>query len=290
MRRRGRAILMALLLLGCTIVGLDCSADRLILGENHDVVNPGSARRAVIRVDGRAVEYWVKRSPAAAAPEPRAFVLFFIGKAARADAWLDQVAQSWNPWPVEVWAMNYPGSGGSDGPVRVAQVSPDAVALFDAARAVAGNRPIFVQGVSFGTTAALSVAARRPVAGVVLQNPPPLKQLILGKYGWFNLWLLAGPIAAQVPRDLDSVDNAARSTAPVIFILSDQDQLIPPKYHEMIVNAYAGPKRVIHMPTAGHDTPLTHDAAEALARDKAWLFELTSPGGRPNVSADGKLN
>ena len=191
------------------------------------------ARRETIRVDGRSLEYWVSRYPSAASLEPRAFVLFFIGKSARADAWIEQIAKAWDPWPVEVWGMNYPGSGASDGPVRMAQVSPDALALFDAAKTVAGHRPIFLQGGSFGTTAALSVAARRPVAGLVLQNPPPLRQLIVGQYGWWNLWLAAGPIAAQVPADLDSIDNASHCTAPAVFILAGADQLIPPRYHDM---------------------------------------------------------
>ena len=190
-------------------------------------------------------------------------MLFFIGKGGRADQWIEKIADAWSDKPVEVWGMNYPGSGGSDGPVRVDQVGPDALAIFDAAKAVAGSRPIFVQGGSFGTTAALCVAARRPVAGLILQNPPPLKQLIIGQYGWWNLWLAAGPIAAQVPADLDSLANAPKCSAPAIFILAGRDQLIPPKYHDLVVNAYAGPKRIIEMPWAGHDDrPSTHEAAE----------------------------
>jgi pimeloyl-ACP methyl ester carboxylesterase len=276
MRKRRRALFIVLLLIGCGIVCVDCEADHLILGENHDVIDPGGARRELIHFEGRAVEYWVARSPKCEGREPTAYVLFFIGKGGRSDQWIEQIAQAWGEFPVEVWGMNYPGSGGSDGPVRVAQVGPDAVALFDSAKAIAGTRPIFVQAGSFGTTAALCVAARRPVAGLVLQNPPPLKQLILGNYGWWNLWLAAGPVAANVPADLDSIENGKQCTAPAVFILAQQDSLVPTSYHQLVVDAYAGPKRVITMPFAGHDSPLTHEAADDLAAGKDWMWKLAN--------------
>ena len=285
MTRRCKSLLVVLLLIGCAVVCVDCNADRMILGENHDRIDPGLARREMLRVEGRAVEYWIARSPAAKSREPEAFVLYFIGKGGRSDQWIEKIADSWDSRAVEVWGMNYPGSGGSDGPVRMAQVGTNGLAVYDAAEAVAGSRPIFIQGGSFGTTVALSVAARRPVAGVILQNPPPLRQLIVGQYGWWNLWLAAGPIAAQVPDDLDSVVNASHCTAPAVFILAGNDQLIPPKYHDMVVNAYAGPKRIINMPRAGHDDPLTHEAAEELGAAKEGLFStlntLSAPQTRP---------
>jgi hypothetical protein len=278
-----RRIILVLVLLLAAAAGLSAvayfNADRFILGENHDTLAapaPGKARRQETQVDGKTVEYWVARSPACAGREPEGFVLFFIGKGGRADEWIGGIADSWSAQPVEIWAMNYPGSGGSAGPVRGSQVGPDALALFDTAKAVAGARPIFVQGGSFGTTAALCVAARRPVAGLILQNPPPLRQLILGRYGWWNLWLAAGPIAAQVPDDLDSISNASHCSAPAIFILSGRDRLIPPRYHGQVVSAYAGPKRIIDMPWAGHDDPLTNEAAEALGEGKKWLWEMAS--------------
>lgn len=275
MRRRYRYPLVVLLLFACAMICVDCNADRIILGENHDKIDPGCARREVIYVDGRAVEYWVARSPATAGHEPEAYVLFFIGKGGRADEWIGGIAEAWSGQPVEVWGMNYPGSGGSDGPVKVDRVGPDALAIFDAAKAVAKDRPIFVQGGSFGTTASLCVAARRPVAGLILQNPPPLRQLIVGEYGWWNLWLAAGPISRKVPDDLDSITNASHCTAPAVFILCGSDHLIRPKYHGLVVNAYAGPKRIIKMPYAGHDDPLTQDAAEALAQGKVWMWNLS---------------
>ena len=119
----------------------------------------------------------------------------------------------WNDRAVEIWGMNYPGFGGSTGPPRLARIGPAAVAAFDALRREAADAPIVAYGASIGATAALHVAASRPaeIAGLILHNPPPLREMILRQFGWWNLWLLAGPVALQIPRDLDSIANARAS-------------------------------------------------------------------------------
>lgn len=275
---RRRDVLLFPLLLACAVLSMNCSADQLIVGENHERIDPAGARREMIQVNGRLVECWVARSPGAKTHEPQAYVLFFWGKGGRVDEWITRSADLWDNKPVELWGMNYPGSGGSEGPVEAARVCPDALAVCDHVAPIAGSRPIFVEGASFGTAVALSVAARRPVAGVIVKNPAPMRQLILGAYGWWNLWLLAGPVAQHVPADLDAVANAARCKAPAIMLLAGADVLIPPKYQRLVVDAYAGPKRLIAMPGAGHDSPLSHEAAEALNADVEWMWRLAAPG------------
>src|SRR4051812_14354879 len=107
---RRRTIRVALRVLVVLLVGSVVSygcADRLILGTNHDRVDSSGARATVVRRgDGRAIECWIARSPGAASKEPEAFVLFFVGKADRADRWITAVAGAWSERPVEVWGMN----------------------------------------------------------------------------------------------------------------------------------------------------------------------------------------
>ena len=296
--------LLACLAGGCGV------ADRLVLGVNRAALDPAGADRRVVTVDGRAVECWVARSPGATSPaatspaattpgptsvpsgggrEPAAFVLLFVGRASRVEPWVAAVADSWGGRPVEVWGMNYPGFGGSDGPPRLDRVVPSAVGVYDAVRRVAGDRPVFCQASSLGTTAALALAARRPVAGLVLRNPPALRPLLLGYYGWWNLWLLAGPVALSVPADLDSVANARRVAAPAVFVTGGGDEVIPPAYQRPVVDAYAGPKRVIDVPGAHHADRLTQEAAAELADGRAWLWASASlgGGGAPVVSGRG---
>jgi hypothetical protein len=247
-----------------------CSADQMILGENHQTIDAHGARREVVTVDGRSVECWIARSGAPGPPQ--AMVLYFIGKGGRADQWVSAVAWSWKDRPVEVWAMNYPGSGGSTGPARLSQVAPDALAVYDAAHRANPSLPIFLQGGSFGTSVVIYVAAQRPVVGIVLHNPPPLRQLILGYYGWWNLWLLAGPLSAQVPPELDSLVNAPKCNVPAIFIMSGSDGVIPPRFQEQIWRAYAGPKHRVDVPTSGHSDALTREASDQLEHELTWIW------------------
>lgn len=247
-------------------------ADSFVLPTNHERLSPTGMHRRIVEVAGKQVEVWITRSPGAVAHEPEAYVLFFVGNADRAERWLSVVADGWDQRPVEAWGMNYPGSGGSDGPAHLGQIGPDALGVYDALRKIAGSRPIFIHAASLGTTAALCVAARRPVAGLVLHNPPPLRQLILGHYGWWNLWLLAIPVSAQIPGDLDSIVNAAHCHAPAVFVLSGKDHVVPPQYQRLVVNAYAGPKRVIPVPDAPHNAPLPREAGQQLQHDINWLM------------------
>lgn len=271
-RRWVRVTLMSLLAAVVFFDVFGCNANVLVLGWNNERIDPqGAARKAVV-VQGKSVEVWVSRSPGAQGREPRAFLLLFVGKMDRADRWVAAVAASWRDKPVEVWSMNYPGSGGSEGPVSIDRVAPDALAVYDSLRREAGSRPIFIQGNSFGTTAALCVAAQRPVRALFLHNPPPLRQLILGEYSWWNFGLISRHIAAEVPPELDSIANAARSSAPAVFVFAEADEVVPHPYHLMVYNAYSGPKSAILIPHGHHNDPLRRETVEQLAieRDRLW--------------------
>jgi len=247
----------------------------LVLPANHDVIkHDDGARQEVLVVNKkRVIDCWVARSPGAKSAEPQAYVLFFVGKGDRADRWISAVAGAWGEKPVEVWGMNYPGSGEStDGTPRLKTAAEEALFVFDHVNALAKGKPVFIHAWSFGTAMGLCVSARRPVSGMVLQNPPPLKQLILGRYGWWNLWLIAGPLALQIPEELDSVENARKTAARAVFILAGRDSLVPAEYQKKVVEAYSGEKRVVSMPGAGHDSPLTKEGAEEFEKDLEWLW------------------
>jgi pimeloyl-ACP methyl ester carboxylesterase len=148
--------------------------------------------------------------------------------------------------------------------------APAALATYDELAKVANGRPIYLAGNSLGTSSALDVAANRPVAGLVLQNPPPLQTMIRSHYGWWNLWLVALPVSWQVPRELNSMINAPQVKAPAVFIAADGDTVVPPKYQHMVIDAYAGPKRVIEM-RGGHNDSVRGDEEKRLGEGIEWL-------------------
>jgi hypothetical protein len=96
--------------------------------------------------------------------------------------------------------------------------------------------------------------------------------MILRQFGWWNLWLLAGPIALQLPRDLDSIENAKAIHAPAIFLLAERDEMVAPRFHRLVLNAHAGEKRVIELHRAYHNDPIEGTALTDLDRDLDWLL------------------
>ena len=249
-------------------------ADRLILFPSTAPIPAGAAARTFVPFENGQLEIWTAQSrKAQPSGSADAYVLRFYGNADRADRWVALEAEEWYERGVEVWGMNYPGFGGSTGPARLARMGPAALAAFDALKSKAGDRPIFVFGTSIGSATALHVAAQRKIAGIILHNPPPVRQMVLRQFGWWNLWLLAGPVALQIPRDLDSLANARAVHAPAIFLLAENDEIVAPKWQRLVVDAYAGEKRIITIAGANHNSPVEGAAVADLRRALEWLLQ-----------------
>ena len=191
----------------------------------------------------------------------------------------EEIGEQWSGRDTVLWGVNYPGYGGSSGEARLADLGPAALAAYDALRREAGpDRPVLVFGTSLGTTAALHVAAQRPdLAGLILQNPPPLRQIILRGYGWWNLWLIAGPMAMHVPSALDSLANARAAHGKGVFLLAEKDEIIAPKYQRLVVGSYAGEKRIVPLAGALHNSPIEGQGLADFEQAVEWLL---TPGNR----------
>jgi pimeloyl-ACP methyl ester carboxylesterase len=253
--------------------------DHLILFPTRAPIDAQGAVRTMVPFDEGELEIWTAQSRRARQQgQADIFILRFYGNADRADRWAAAEAEMWNDRAVEIWGMNYPGFGGSTGPARLSKIGPAALAAFDELKRQAGDRPIIPFGASIGATAALHVAASRPagVAGLILHNPVPLREMILRRFGWWNLWLLAGPIALQIPRDLDSIANATASRAPAVFLLAERDEVVAPRFHRLIGDAYAGEKRVIALHGAYHNDPIEGAALADFHKALDWLLPRAS--------------
>jgi pimeloyl-ACP methyl ester carboxylesterase len=251
--------------------------DQLVLFPTTNRTDAGTAIRRAIPFEAGEVEVWTAASKLAQQRgQPEIYVLRFYGNADRADRWVAAEAEMWNNRAVEVWGMNYPGFGGSTGPARLVRLGPAALTVFDELQKTAGARPIVVFGASLGTTTALHVAAQRKTAGLILHNPPPLRQIILRQFGWWNLWLFAGPMAKKIPADLDSIANARAVRVRAIFLLAENDEVVAPKFQRLVVDAYAGEKRVISLPGAGHNSPVEGVALAKMYDALDWLLPRDS--------------
>jgi pimeloyl-ACP methyl ester carboxylesterase len=248
-------------------------ADKVLLHPSRHPMSTFGATPRYLPTPIGNMEIYVARSSSAIGTTPERFVLRLMGNASRAEREATEIALRWNDEPTEVWALNYPGFGGSDGKAKLDHLVPAATAVWQAMHDEAGGRPCFIDGDSMGTAVALSLAAmqraERPVSGLILKNPPPLKPLILGRFGWWNLWLLAGPVAAGVPDELDSIRNAKQVHAPAIFLRATADEIIPPDYQDRVRQAYAGRVVLIELDGANHNTVLTMEESQTIQRSIA---------------------
>jgi pimeloyl-ACP methyl ester carboxylesterase len=272
MKRRSRiALVFGALYLSAIFLGR--LPDHLILFPDTTPIDTAGAIRKAIPFQNGDLEIWTAKSQGLGRDErPDVYVLRFYGNADRAEHWASAEAGAWNGRAVEVWGVNYPGFGGSTGPARLNLIGPAALCAFDALQKSAAGRPIVVCGTSLGTTAALNVAAHRRVAGLILQDPPAIRPMILREFGLWNLWLLAAPLSLQIPLDLDSVANARLTRTPAIFLLSEKDHVVPPRFQKLVVDAYAGEKRTITLKGAQHASSVTGVALTNFFEALDWLL------------------
>jgi pimeloyl-ACP methyl ester carboxylesterase len=251
-----------------------CLADTLLLWPPHgDADYP--ERRRMLADPGGAIEVFVTPSSG----EPDAFVLAMFGNGEVADAPSAELAAmlAEHGMRAEVWGVNYAGYGRSAGRASLDGVARSARRGYAELARRAAGKPIILYGSSMGTTAALHLAATVRVAGVVLKNPPPLPELILRRHGWWNLFLLALPVALQIPLELDSIANASRATAPAIFLSASDDEVVPIAYQERVMDAYAGPWRRFSLVGASHNDPLPARARRSLVTAiQAWVSRASS--------------
>jgi pimeloyl-ACP methyl ester carboxylesterase len=153
-----------------------------------------------------------------------------------------------------------------------------AAAVLDQLQTQAAGRPIVITGSSLGCVSALYLAARHALAGLILRNPPPLREVMLARFGWWPLTPGVQLLARQVPPELCAIRNAAAATAPAVFITARQDRVVPPSCQQHIADAYAGPKQVLYLAQADHHTPMSDEEMEQYGQRLDWLRQQMMPG------------
>jgi uncharacterized protein len=269
-RSRGARVARAIAA-ACGAAGLVGCASAFVLHPTRGPSGSAEAQRFIDSPSGR-LEALVERHGDPGC-EPAMFVLEFTGNSGQAgpstlpERVLDAA-------PMEVWVVNYPGYGASEGRRRLRAIPPAARAAYDAVARRAAGRPIVAYGYSLGSLAALHLAGTRPVAGAVFRNVPCLVHLFMWRFGWWNLWLAAIPTAAQIPREMSCGWSARLARAPGLFLMSERDEICPLRYQRSAFRRYAGPKRAVLMRGAHHNDPVPDAAAEELVD---WISRTVGP-------------
>lgn len=250
-------------------------ANRLILENTTHYVDAEDRQRQLIETSSGNMEAWIVRSIRQAKNRAALYVLKFPGTGGRAERGGSHPCEVLSPNDYEVWTINPPGYGGSQGVACITNISEVSQKSWQAIATHASETPIVVVGNSLGSMYALHVAARFPVAGVFLRNPTPLTEMILGRYSWWNFGLFTRKVCAQIPPDVRVLPNAGQATAPLFMVTSTHDRLVPPRYQQMLADAYAGNVTVFEIENADHHTPIPEDQIPAYtAALEDWRKEL----------------
>ena len=174
-------------------------------------------------------------------------VIYFGGNAEESSWMLDELRNA----PGVSWLIvSYRGYGASGGsPGETALVS-DALQWFDHAMTLPGVDPkrIYAFGRSLGTGVAVALAAERPVAGLILVAPYDSLAAVAKRYYWYL------PVDLLLRHRFDSIALAPKLQIPLLCIIAERDQVIPPEHGERLYAAWGGAKQKIILGGAGHNS------------------------------------
>jgi hypothetical protein len=149
----------------------------------------------------------------------------------------------------EVWLFEYPGYGPRPGsPGRSAFIPAGRTAL--QGLLAADSRPLFLLGESIGSGTACALAGEIPerIAGLALVVPiARLLDVAREKFPWLPVGLLL--------RDrFDNIASLASYHGPVAVVVASSDEVVGAAQGRTLHAAYGGPKLLIVLDGAGHNS------------------------------------
>ena len=167
--------------------------------------------------------------------------------------------------------VNYRGYGGTKGKPSQQALFEDALAIYDYVRGPGGANPrdVVVMGRSLGSGLATMLAAQREVRGAVLITPfDSIKAVAARHYPALLVeWLLRHPFP--------SAQLAPKATAPALFLIAENDQVIAPSHAYELARVWGGPKRTRAFSSVGHNDIDQHPQYYEVLNE--FLQALTAP-------------
>lgn len=250
-------------------------ADHFILQNTRNAIEFGVLREEVAALPSGRLEFYVGRYPAGSGDARPDRVIFKLpgttGRAERSTVFPAPQLPDADTQVTEVWTWNPPGYGRSEGRASLWTFPAAVLAAWDYLEQRFGNHQLLVVGNSLGAATSLYLARERSVPFLLLRNPPPLKEIVRAQGHWWNAHLGGRLVATGIPPQLDAVENARHCHSPCVFLQSEHDTLVTPPLQEVVHRAYAGPKKVVMLPGAAHNTPLVDDWLPSI---RAGIAEL----------------
>jgi len=196
------------------------------------------------------------------AQDPKApFVLYFGGNAEE----VSNKIEYFNYLGITNYLLvNYRSYGESTGFPNEANLKKDALTLYDYLRTekqIPAER-IVLFGTSLGSGIATYVASQRAVSKVIL-NTPYDSIVNVAKQRMPYL-----PINSLAHQRFDSIALAPSITAPLLCLIAQDDQVIPPAHAQALCAKWRGEVTERVIPNVGHNTILQHEVTKL----KIWEF------------------
>jgi fermentation-respiration switch protein FrsA (DUF1100 family) len=209
---------------------------------------PAAREFELAAADGTRLRGWLVR-PSGMPVAP--LVLYFGGNAEEVSWMLELIGDPGRgATPGVAWLLvNYRGYGESEGKPSEQALVADARTLYDHVVRLPGMdaQRLFAFGRSLGSGVAVALAAERPLRGVLLVNPfDSLSAVAKHYYPYLPVeWMLKHPF--------DSLSRARSLATPLLCLIAEDDEVIPPRHGLRLYEAWAGPKLKVSLPGAGHN-------------------------------------
>ena len=194
--------------------------------------------------DGRKLHAWHVRGGGP--------LIFYFGGNAEEVSWM--LEETGNAPGFSWLLVDYRGYGLSEGSPGEAALTSDAIEWFDHAMTLPGidlKRSIAF-GRSLGSGVAVALAARRPVAQVILATPYDSLAAVAKRHYWYL------PVDLLLKHRFDSIALAPALKQPLLCLIAGRDEVIPPAHGERLFDAWGGTKRKVLLEEAGHNTTDAH--------------------------------
>jgi len=178
-------------------------------------------------------------------------ILYFGGNAEEVSWMLERARET----PGTGWLLtDYRGYGSSKGAPSERALVSDALAWYDLAATLPGidRSRILVLGRSLGSGVAVQLAHARPVRALVLATPYDSLAAVAKRYYWYL------PVDWMLRHRFDSDRLAPGLKQPLLALIAERDEVIPPAHAEALFKAWGGPKHRVLLVGAGHNTSDAH--------------------------------
>ena len=216
------------------------------------------------RADGARQFAWVIRNPGA-----RTWVLYLHGNAATIASRVNIARYAeLRALGVNLLVPEYRGFAGLPGSPSEASLAADSRVAFEYLTNTMQVSPtqIVIYGWSLGSAVAVDLASQAAEAGLVLEGAPAsLVAIGQRQYPMF-------PIRMIMRNPFESIRKIARVNAPVLFLHSPEDDIIPIDEGRRLYEAAAAPKRFIEV-KGGHVHAHERDTAVFFGAVRGFLDE-----------------